>query len=65
MVVGCIQVFLTVEPIPWLLELVDKWLLLRARFGTKIGKARLIVVVIDRWLLFGGGHITGLTVYNE
>ena len=45
--------------------IVDKWLLLRARFGTKIGKARLIVVVIDRWLLFGGGHITGLTVYNE
>ena len=37
-------------------DLVDRWLFFIGRLSTKIARAGLRVVVVDRWSLFGGGH---------
>ncbi len=53
----CRQVFLHYEPVfgkP--LVVVDRWLLFRGRFSTKIAWAGFRVVVVDRWSLFRGGR---------
>ena len=46
------------------LVVVDRWSLFRGSFSTKIAWAGFRVVVVGRWLLFGGLTVLALTETN-
>ncbi len=53
----CRQVYMIFwKSFRWSLAAVDTWSLFRGSFSNKIAWAEFRVVVVDRWLLFGGGR---------